>query len=190
MRKTKTGFEDFHFRVLNYWPYCTEIDIVGFSIRFNSVEEITAPIEVENGIRASMEFAKTSTTMHNWRDFKIKIFNEKDLDNFIHAYISKIKDDGLSFFSKYNDIYSVNTYYKDRVLNDNSDAHVKWNWHSIANSLTLMKLCNDKDFDEMKIKYRQLLEARFQKIADLTHEKYWAEERELAAYNDLIECLS
>ena len=53
-----------------------------------------------------------------------------------------------------------------------------------------MKLCNDKDFDEMKTKYRQLLEARFQKIADLTHEKYWAEERELAAYNDLIECLS
>jgi len=190
VRKTKTGFEDFYFRVLNYWPYCTEIETIGFSIRFNAVEEIIAPIEVKNGIRASMEFAKTSTTVGDWREFNIKIFNGTELDNFIDVHINKIKEDGLSFFSKYGDIYNTNVYYKNRVLNDKDDLHVEWDWHPIANSLTLMKLCDDKDFDEIKIKYRQMLETRYRQIEDLTHEKQWQEERAFAAYDDLVEYLS
>ena len=190
VRKTKSGFEEFYFRILNYWPYCAEIENVSFSVRFNEVEEITVPIEVKNGIRAGMEFAKTSTTVGNWHEFKIKLFNEKDIDNFIHTHINKIKEKGLLFFSKHNDIYSTNLYYKNKVLNDKSDAHIEWNWRWISNSLTLMKLCGDKDFDEMKIKYRQLLEARFQKITDLTYEKHWEEDNVFAAYDDLVECLS
>ncbi|MDR0799832.1 MAG: hypothetical protein LBN18_08755 [Dysgonamonadaceae bacterium] len=191
LHKTKPGFEAFGFDILNYWPYCTEVSGVGFSIRFNAVEEITVPIEVKNDIRASMEFAKTSTTMHDWHEFNIKIFNEEDLNNFIHVNINKTKEDGLSFFAKYSDMLNANVYYKNRVLNDDkNDVHIEWDWHPISKSLTLMKLCGDKDFDEMKIKYRQMMEIRYRQIEDLMHEKHWQEEKIFAAYDDLVQYLS
>lgn len=176
VRKTKTGFEDFGFHVLNYWPYCTEINSAGFSIRFDAVEEVIVPIEVRNGLRASMEFAKTSITVANSCKFNIKIFNEKDLDDFIRAHIDKIKEDGLSFFSKHNDISDVNVYYKDMILGDKEGIYNTIT--PIMTSLTLMGLCKDKDFDEMKIKYRQLLKPL-----------HGMEKETFAAYNDLVETL-
>jgi hypothetical protein len=190
IRKTPTGFESFCFLLVNYWPLCQEIEAVGFSIRFNAVEEITVPIEAKNGIRASMEFAKTSTTIHGGHEFNTTVVNKNDVDDFIFTNMNKIREDGLSFFSKYNDILNTNAYYKNRILNDKNDVHVEWDWHPISNSLTLMKLCGDKDFDEMKIKYKQLLEIRYRQIADLTHKKHWAEESTFAAYDNLVEYLS
>lgn len=177
LRKTKMGFDRFGFDVLNYWPYCTEIESVSFSIRFNTIEEITFPIRVRNGLIASMEFAKTSTTVHGGREFNIKLFNEKDVDNFIHAHINKIKEDGLSFFYKYNDIMSVNVFYKNRVLN--GEEGISDTINPIMTSLTLMKLCDDRDFDGMKIKYRQILKS----LDGMEKETF-------AAYDDLVEYLS
>jgi len=173
VHKTKIGFESVGFRLINYWPYCIEIDGVGISIRFNAVEEIINPIKVKNGLNASMEFSKTSVTIGNYQEFKVKVFNEKDVSNFIFAYINKIKKNCVSFFSKYQDIEDVNVYYKN-IISNNADTI-----NPIMTSLTLIRLCKDKDFDEKKIKYRQIL----QPLDGM-------EEHTFSAYDDLVEYLS
>ena len=176
IRKTENGFEAFSFVILNYWPYCEEIDWVGYSIRLNKIEDIINPIMAKHDLY-NMEFAKTSTTISQWWRPNIQVFSDEDVNKFLRDNLDKIEEDGLSFFSRHNDFSSVNLIEKERILcNYNNVYNTSV---PIMSSLILMKLCNDNDFDELKIRYRQILLPR-----------HGLEKRDFAAYDDLVNYLS
>jgi hypothetical protein len=171
--KTNIGFKSLGCSILNYWPYCAEISSIGFEIRINQVEEIVNSIKARYNL-FNIAFAKTTPTILNTIPFNIKVFTEVDIDKFIYNNINDIIEKAFLFFNRYADIAVINVDKKNMIIKNN-DTGI----NSVARSLTLMKLCDDSDFDIMKIKYRQLLKP-----------VYGQEKNEIAAYDDLVEYLS
>ncbi|MDR2127060.1 MAG: hypothetical protein LBP63_09560 [Prevotellaceae bacterium] len=176
IRNSKTGFESFWFDVLNYWPYCEKIESVVYSIRFNQIEDIVNPILYKNGLH-KVEYPKTSITICQNISFCKEIYKHEELDIFIKLYINQIKENGMSFYEKFNNINKVNIYKKGKILTDNSGLY--YIESNLMQSLTLMKLCNDSDFEELVQKYKTLY-------------SNWGgyKEKGMSAINDLIEYLS
>jgi len=176
VRKSKNKTETIFFKVLNFWPLCTEIEHVIFDIRFDKIEEIVNPFLAKYNF-FNIEGTKTTPTIGNFISYNTKIVNFEDVDNFIDLNMNDIKAKTLDYFVKYNTMDEANILMKEQILNDNSGLY--YVERNLMQSLTLMKLCNDSDFEYLPQTYIKLYSS-------------WGgfKERGLIAINDLIEYLS
>jgi hypothetical protein len=176
IRKSKEKVESIYFRIVNYWPLCQRIDYAGFSVRFDKIEEIVNPFLSKHGFFNIEGTKKTATVCSSiWYEID-NIITEKDVDNFIASYMNNIKTKVLDYFNTHSNIYDVNNSQKKNIINDNG---VDYDGGNLLKSLTLIKLCGDRDFDDMKIKYRQLLNPSWERYQEMC-----------AMYDDLVEHLS
>jgi hypothetical protein len=176
IRKSKSKVESVYFRIVNYWPLCQRIDYMGFSVRFDKIEEIVNPFLAKYGFFNIAGSKKTATILSSiWYEID-NIITEKDVDNFIALHMNNIKTKVLDYFNMHSNIYDVNNIQKKKIINDKG---IDYDGGNLLKSLTLMKLCGDIDFDTMKIKYRQLLNPSWERYQEMC-----------AMYDDLVEYLS
>jgi hypothetical protein len=176
IRNTKFGFESIYFDILNYFPLCQEIEFVGMSMRLNQVEEIISPIKFKYNLCVE-DISKNIPTIGYNMYFNLKVQTEKEVDIFINEYMEEIVTQSSLYFNRNENISIINIDMKNTIIQGNDVISNGLN--SIARSLILLKLCNDIDYDIMKIKYRELL-----KPFD------GQEERTFAAYDELVSYLS
>jgi hypothetical protein len=112
-RKSKNKLESIFFRVINYWPLCQEIDYVGFSIRFDAVEEIVNPFLSKYNF-FNIEFTKGTSTIGNSIFYNTRIDTLSAVDKFIDIHINNIKTEVLDYFSKYKTMDDVNLLKKNK----------------------------------------------------------------------------
>jgi hypothetical protein len=176
VRKSKNKTESVFFKILNYWPLCAEIEHVLFDIRFDKVEEIVNPFLAKYNF-SNIEGTKTTSTIGNLISYNTKVVNFEDVDNFIALNMNNIKAKVLAYFIKYSTMNEANVLMKEQILNDDSGLY--YVERNIMQSLTLMKLCNDSDFEYLSQTYIKLYSS-------------WGgfSERGLMTINDLIEYLS
>lgn len=157
MRQHKSGFDVIYITVIDYYPIF-QIEF-GISIRLDAVEEIVNQFLDENFINPKgkrytttigASYRMLSNTQHNY----IEIKNEDELNEAICQLITLIGTKGLSFLEKYHDINLVNEVNKKQLLIPNN--YVCYIPHNIMQSLALLKLCDDPDFDALKLKYKEL----------------------------------
>jgi hypothetical protein len=171
-RRTQGKVESIYFRIINYWPLCQEIGCVMFDVRFDKVEDIVNPFLAKYNF-FNIEGTKTTSTIGNLIDYNTRIDKIEDVDKFIYLHIKDIKEKILDYFFKYNKISAANQLYKSQILTDNSGLY--YVERPVMQSLTLMRLCNDSDFEELSQKYKEIYTS-------------WGgyKERGLNAINDLI----
>jgi hypothetical protein len=146
-----------------------------FDIRFDRVEEIV------NAFLAKYNFfnidgTKTTSTVSDLMYYETRIDNDEDINHFIQLHMCNIKMKVMDYFTKYNTMNNANNHLKNQILTDESGLyHIE---RCLMQSLTLMKLCNDIDFEWLSQKYKEIYVS-------------WGgyEEKGLEAINDLIECL-
>ena len=138
--------------VLDYSPIF-QIELF-LSVRIDIVENIVNDF-IPNRNPQFMKYTETIGTSYKElsgaKENLIEISTEKELDNAINEFIKIIRDKGLAFFEKYQNIEMVNAEIKKQILNK------EYNYIGIImQSLSLMKLCNDPDFDVLCDKYKEL----------------------------------
>lgn len=138
--------------VLDYSPIF-QIELF-LSVRIDKVENIVNKF-IPNRNPQFMKYTETIGTSYKElsgaKENLIEISTEKELDNAINEFIKIIRDKGLAFFEKHKNIEIVNAKKKEQILN--KEYNVIGN---VMQSLTLMKLCNDTDFDILCDKYKEL----------------------------------
>jgi hypothetical protein len=152
------GFDVIIFHIVDYNPVF-EID---FSLR-------TRIDEVENIINLFMKdcmnpkfMPLTETTAISYKklsgsieDF-ISVTNEIELELASKKIISLVKDRGISFYEQNKDVQKLNQITKRQILHEHQGLSLFHNRRTLMQSITLMKLCNDPDFDKLKDKYKEL----------------------------------
>lgn len=155
LRAYPSGFDVIIFNIVDYYP-CFQIDTF-LGIRLNEVEEIVNKF-VPNRNPAFMKFTETLGTSYmvlsGAKENYIEIKTEEELSRAISELTTLIKSKGLRYFENYRSPESVNDLKKRQILTEgNGTNYVIGN---IMQSLTLMKLCKDPDFEELCIKYKEL----------------------------------
>lgn len=153
INKYPGGFDEIILKVLDYAPVF-QVQMI-LRVRIDSVESIVNKFQEYSF--ASPQFMKyTETIGTNYmvlsraKENHIEIETEKELDNAINELIKLIQDKGLAFFEKHRDIETVNAIKKEQILKDKHTAI-----NNLMQSLTLMKLCKDSDFDKLCEKYKE-----------------------------------
>lgn len=157
LNKYPEGFDVIILSILDYAPVF-QIQM-SLRVRINQVEEIVNKFqEYSFASPQFMKFTETIGTSYlvlsGAKENHVEVKSEEELDNAINELIKLIQDKGLAFFEKHRDIKTVNAIKKEQILKENN-----WISHIITNlmqSLTLMKLCNDPDFEELCEKYKEL----------------------------------
>ena len=177
IRKYKGGFDRILLYTITGFPYSHQELGVQFMVRIDKVESIIE--KFYNGRFRNMEFAKLfNTDFINYeclKKEKDKSFysasslkcelcktSETDLDKELFVLHNKediqkvssfLKDfielRGLRFFEQSKDIEYLNEKVKSSITKNVYGVDLK----TIMNSLVLMKLCNDSDFDTLLPKY-------------------------------------
>jgi len=158
IRKHNMGFDGIYTRVIDYNPiFKIEPSI---DIRINKVEEIvnqflderfTNPIFNHLSTTEGTSYAVLSGAKENC----IEINNEEALNRAITELTVVIREKGLKFFEENRNIEKVNSFKKNRILDDKMGASRLLT--NLMQSLTLMKLCKDSDFEKLSMKYREIL---------------------------------
>jgi len=154
INKYPSGFDVIIIKVLDYAPvFQLQMSL---RVRINQVEDIVNKFQEYSF--ASPQFMKYTETegvsymvLSGARENYIEIETEKELDKAINEFIKIIQDKGLAFFEKHRNLEIVNAEKKNQILNKEHDVI-----GNIMQSLTLMKLCNDPDFDVLCDKYKEL----------------------------------
>jgi hypothetical protein len=173
------GFFGIIINIIDYRPVF-QIEMY-LGVRLDSIEQIVNHfLEWTFASPKFMKYTETISTSYKAlsgaKENYIEVESELQLQEGINELILLIKEKGLAFFEKNRNLNNVNLLKKQSILNDTSGiAHILTN---LMQSLTLMKLCSDPDFDELSEKYKKLLVP-------------WAgqEESGRKAINDLIEYL-
>ena len=154
LNKYPTGFDVVILKVLDYAPIFQIETYLG--IRIDQVEEIVNKFQEYSF--ASPQFMKYTETvgtsymaLSGAKENIIEIETEKELDQAIDELINIIREKGLAFYEKHRDIKLVNRKKKDEIINGGIN-HIT----NILQSLTLMKLCEDPDFDKLSEKYKEV----------------------------------
>ncbi len=155
IKKHSMGFDVIYARVIDYNPLFWIESSIG--IRINKVEDIVNQFLDERF--QNPEFNHLSTTegtsyaAMTGIDDDVEVNNEDELNNAIQDIIKVMKEKGLHFFEKHRNLENLNLYKKKGILEDTmGGAYVLTN---LMQSLTLMKLCNDSDFDKLSIQYKK-----------------------------------
>jgi len=173
------GFHVIIINVIDYRPIF-QIEIY-LGVRLDAVEEIVNRfLQWTFASSKFMKYTETISTSYKAlsgaKENYLEVESESQLQDGINEITLLIKEKGLAFFEKYKNLNNVNLYKKESILNDTSGiSHILTN---LMQSLTLMKLCNNPDFDELSERYKKLYVP-------------WAghEEAGRKALNDLIEYL-
>ncbi len=157
LRNHEAGFDVIYARIIDYNPvFQIEFSI---AIRLEKVENIINKFLGEDIVNSN--YKSLTTTIASSYDMitdsnenYIEIKNEQELNEALQKLISIVKQKGLIFFNKYRNLNTTNQLKKERILNGKSGSSN--NLENLMQSLTLMKLCNDPDFDKLKDKYKEL----------------------------------
>lgn len=157
MREHEEGFDVIYSRVIDYNPiFQIEFSI---AIRLNAVEEIVNKFFGESLFNSQNK--SLTTTVASSYDFLtgeeenyIEISSELELYSTIQKLIKITKGEGFNFFQKYRNLEFTNALKKHQILND--DTGLSNILRNFMQSLTLLKLCNDPDFDKLCDNYREL----------------------------------
>jgi hypothetical protein len=157
IRYHEDGFDAVYTRVIDYAPiFQIEYSI---AIRLNIVEDIINKFFGEELFNpkgkpltttVGLSYDLMSKTKLNY----IEISTEHELESSIQELIELTKDIGYSFFKEYRNLSTTNELKKNQILNDKTG--LSYILRNLMQSLTMMKLCNDPDFDELCEKYRKL----------------------------------
>lgn len=153
IRKHEIGFDIIIFHIIDYNPLF-EIDFT-LRTRINKVEEI---VNMFMHDRMNPDFMNlTETVSISYKELSklendyMEVNSEENLYQTIDILISLIKTKGLSFFERNKNINKVNEIKKELILKGEYRDR-----RTIMQSLTLMKLCKDPDFDELSEKYKKI----------------------------------
>jgi hypothetical protein len=157
IRKNKEGFDVIIFNVLDYNPI--------FQIQFWLKTRLDI---VENILNRFMYdcmnpkyMALSETTSHGYGELMkkeidyIEIKSERELKLAIKNIIKLIKD-SLIIFEENKDISQVNFNKKNQILFEHKGIHLYHNRRTLMQSLILMILSNDPDFEKLSEKYKEL----------------------------------
>ncbi|WP_439182739.1 hypothetical protein [Carboxylicivirga taeanensis] len=157
IRKHDNGFDVIYIRVVDYAPiFLIEYSI---AIRLNTVEdsvnkflgeELFNPKNKPLTTTVASSYDLLSGTNHKF----IEISSEDELKTLVQKLIELTKNKAYSFFQTYRSLSNTNKLKKNQILND--DTGLSNILRNLMQSLTLMKLCNDPDFDELCEKYKEL----------------------------------
>lgn len=152
LNKYSSGFDVIILTVLDYAPvFQLQMSL---RVRINKVENIVNKF-IPNRNPKFMKFTETIGTSYmvlsGAKENHIEIETKKELDNAINELTKLIQEKGLVFFDKHRNIEIVNTIKKEQILKEEHTVIT-----NLMQSLTLMKLCNDPDFDELCEKYKEL----------------------------------
>lgn len=157
IRKHEFGFDVIYTRVIDYEPiFQIEYSI---AIRLNAVEDIVNKFFGEELFNPKNKPLTTTVAssydlMSETKQNHIEISTEDELEISIQELIELTRNKGYSFFQEYRNLTTTNELKKNQILNDETGlSNVLRN---LMQSLTLMKLCNDPDFDELCEKYKEL----------------------------------
>lgn len=155
LRRYSGGFDVILLTVLDYGIlFQTEMF---FAIRFDKVED-TINKFIPNRNPAYMKYTETLGTSYmvlsGSKENHIEIKTQEELNKTINDLIILIKTKGLEYFEKYRNIEVVNALKKKQILTENNS--INYVISNLMQSLTLLKLCNDPDFDKLCIKYKEL----------------------------------
>lgn len=154
LNKYSSGFDVIILKVLDYAP-AFQLQM-SLRVRIDSVENIVNKFqEYSFASPKFMKFTETIGTSYmvlsGAKENHIEIESEEELDNAINELVKLIQDKGFAFFEKHRNIEMVNAIKKEQILKDEHTVIT-----NLMQSLTLMKLCNDSDFDEFCNKYKEL----------------------------------
>jgi hypothetical protein len=155
LRTHSLGFDVVILHIVDYWPNFQIDTFLG--IRLNEVEDIVNKF-IPNRNPAFMKFTETLGTSYmvlsGAKENYIEIKTEEELSNAINELITLVKNKGLKYFGDHRSIEVVNDLKKRQILTENNGANYVIG--NLMQSLTLMKLCNDPDFEKLSMKYKEL----------------------------------
>lgn len=152
LNKYASGFDVIILKVLDY-TFDFQIETF-LGLRINKVEEVVNKF-MPNRNPKFMKFTETIgasyMVLSGAKENHIEIETEKELDNAINELTELIENKGLAFFERHRNLEVVNAIKKEQILKSKHNVIT-----NIMQSLTLMKLCNDPDFDELCGKYKEI----------------------------------
>jgi hypothetical protein len=158
IRHHSSGFDVVIFHIVDYNPVF-EIDFF-LRTRIDEVENIVNRFMLDCMNQDFMPLTETISlpfkTLSGTEEDFISIKNDSELVLAIEKIEWLIKSKGISFFAHNHDVQKVNQAKKNQVLNEHKGLSLYHDRRTLMQSLTLMKLCNDPDFDHLKDKYKQL----------------------------------
>ena len=158
IRKTDDGYDAILFRVVDY---CTSFQIV-FDIRTrtNVVEDILNKFMADCMNPQFMSLTETIIMSYqelsNSKVNYIEIASDEQLNIAISEIIGLITGIGMDFFEQNKNVEKVNVRKKNAILYEHKGLGMHHDRRTLMQSLILMKLCNDPDFDLLKYKYKEL----------------------------------
>jgi hypothetical protein len=157
LKKITGGFYGITLHIVDYRPIF-QIEIY-LGIRIDAVEEIVNRfLEYTFASPEFMKFTETIGTtykvLNGSLENHIEIKSETELENGIDILIKTILSKGFEFFAQKSNQETLNSLKKEQILKDNMGSFSVD--RNLMQSLTLMKLCNDPDFDKLKDKYKEL----------------------------------
>ncbi len=158
IRPHTVGFDVIIFHIVDYNPIF-EINFF-LRTRINEVEDIINQFMIDCMNPDFMPFTETVNIsfkkLSNSNEDFISVINTSELDIAIKKIEYLIKTTGITFFEQNTDIQKVNQIKKRQILYEHQGLSLFHNRRTLMQSLTLMKLCNDPDFDKLKDKYKEL----------------------------------
>lgn len=157
IRKQDYGFDSIEFRIIDYNPiFQIEFSI---AIRLDAIENIVNMFLGEDIINSQYKHltatvASSYDIMTGSEENYIEVHNEDELEVAIQELAGLIKDKGLEFFKSYSQLSTANILKKTQILEDKSG--LSYILRNLMQSLTLLKLCNDPDFDKLCDNYQKL----------------------------------
>lgn len=153
IKQIENGFNLIEYRIVDYAPvFFIELSL---AIRLNIVEEIVNRFLGEEIMNPQSKIHTLTLgiafnfLMGDSNDVKVE--NEKELREVINKYIVGIKTKGLNYFNDYSNILNANRLKKEDILSNTTG--ISCLLRNLMQSLTLMKLCNDPDFELLYPKY-------------------------------------
>ena len=157
IRKHEYGFDVIYTRVIDYEPiFQIEYSI---AIRLNAVEDVVNKFFGEELFNPKNKpltttIASSYDLMSGTNLSYIEICTEDELEDAIQDLAELTKSKGYAFFQKYKNYAVTNELKKNQILND--ETGLSNILRNLMQSLTLMKLCEDTDFDKLCEKYKEL----------------------------------
>lgn len=157
LRVYPEGFDVIIFKIVDYWPVFEIETFLG--IRINKVEDIVNLfLKYSFASPKYMKYTETIGTSYmvlsGAKENCIKFETEEDFNKAIKELIILIKNKGLDYFKKHRHVETANTLKKTQILSE--DNGINYVIGNLMQSLTLMKLCNDPDFEKLRVKYKEL----------------------------------
>lgn len=158
IRKHEDGFDAIIVKVVDYNPVF-QIELY-FRSRIDCVENIINKYQANISNNAFLLLSETCSA--NYQELSgakmdfIEVKNENELDKAIHEIKSLIEAKVMSFYDQNRDIHKLNNIKKKQILENHQDISLYHNRRSLMQSLILMRLCNDPDFNSLKDKYKKL----------------------------------